>query len=120
MDKAERDKLRHTVTSNRRLLGEGVGELLEGQFGIHPNGGIEDSDRMGHLSPDEMDVREEIVANLGHLQATMVGGGPISKDAVQQLVREIGFTHLNRLCAYKILEQRKLMRETVGRGLNSN
>jgi hypothetical protein len=120
MDKAERNTLRNTVTSCRRLLEEAVGELLEGQFGIHPSGGIEDPSRMGHLPPDEMDVREELVANLRHVQATLVGGGPVSTEAVQQLVREIGFTHLNRLCAYKILEQRKLMREAVGRGLNSN
>jgi hypothetical protein len=42
------------------------------------------------------------------------------------LVREIAFTHLNRLCAYKMMEAREVyiggqrFREAVGRGVNSN
>src|SRR5579859_489472 len=120
MDKAERNNLRNAVTECRHLLEEAVGELLEGHFGIHPSGDIEETNRMSHLSPEDAEIRAEIVANLDHVQATMLNGGAISKDAVQQLVREVGFTHLNRLCAYKILEHRKLLRESIGRGLNSN
>jgi hypothetical protein len=120
MDKAARNNLRNMVTQCRPLLEGAVRDLLEGHFGIHPDGRIEDPLRMSHLSPDDRQLREEVVASLQHIQATMVAGGAVSKDAVLQLVREVGFTHLNRLCAYKILEQRKLMREAVGRGLNSN
>ena len=39
---------------------------------------------------------------------------------LRQLIREAAFTHLNRLVAYKMLEQRKLIREAVSRGINSN
>ena len=36
---------------------------------------------------------------------------------MEQLVREVAYTHLNRLAAYKIMEQRGLIREAVSRGL---
>ena len=41
-------------------------------------------------------------------------------------MREIAFTHLNRLCAYKMMEAREVyvggqkFREAVSRGINSN
>jgi hypothetical protein len=120
MDKNARNALRNAVTQCRRILEEAVGELLEGQFGIHRDGRIEGASRMGHLSNDDQQLRDDVIKSLRHIQATMLGGGDISSEAVEQLVREVGFTHLNRLCAFQMLEQRKLMREAVGRGLKSN
>jgi hypothetical protein len=38
---------------------------------------------------------------------------------VAQLVREVAFTQLNRLAAYKLMERRGLIREAVSRGLKS-
>jgi hypothetical protein len=52
--------------------------------------------------------------------------GSKPKDALAQLIREIAFTHLNRLCAYKMMEAREVyiggqkFREAVSRGVNSN
>ena len=42
-----------------------------------------------------------------------------AKDAIARLIRETLYTHLNRLCAYKMLERRGLIREAVGRSINS-
>ncbi len=103
------------VTHARKLLEDALHERLEGQFGIHRNGFVEDSSRMSHLSFIDMAYREELIAHLHHLQAT--GFSP--DDTMAQLVREIAFTHLNRLCAYKMCEERKLIRESVTRGINS-
>ena len=119
MDKSLRNTLRATITLSRRLLEDAIADLLEGQFGILRNGTIQDASRMTHLATEDLRFREEIIAHLRHIQATMVGDGAISRAAVEQLIREVGFTHLNRLCAYKILEDRKLIREVLGRGLNS-
>ena len=44
------------------------------------------------------------IDHLGHIQAL----GYKAKDALAQLVREIAFTHLNRLCAYKMMEAREV------------
>ena len=120
MDKALRTPLRTTVAQCRRVLEQGIAQQLEGEFGIHRSGTIEDTSRMGHLSSADQRYREELVMHLRHIQDTMLGGGPVSAEAIEQLTREAGFTHLNRLCAYKILEERKLRREIVGRGLKSS
>jgi hypothetical protein len=116
MDKSLRNTLRNVVTQSRKLLEEAIGELLQGQFGIHADGKIEDADSMTHLSEEERQHREQLLVHLEHIQAT----GFKPKDAVVQLVREIAFTHLNRLCAYKMMETRHLIREAVSRGVKSN
>ncbi len=115
LDKATRNTLRNAVTQCRRLLEESVGDVLEGQYGIHRDGRAEDEAAMGHLSPELLEYRAQVLSNLEHIRAR--GFKPI--EAVPVLVREAAYTHLNRLCAYKMLERRKLIREAVGRGLNS-
>lgn len=116
LDRALRSTLQGAVTRCRGLLEEAVGDVLEGRLGVGRDGQVEDADRMGHLSEAEMGHREEVVSHLRHIEAG--GFGPA--DAVAQLVREVSYTHLNRLCAYKMLERRRLIREAVGRGLDSN
>ena len=67
-------------------------------------------------------ARKDILDHFGHIKAR----GFKPKDALDQLVREIAFTHLNRLCAYKMMEAREVyvggqkFREAVSRGINSN
>ena len=100
--------------------------MLQGQFGIHANGKkeeihVEEESRMKNLSEEDKGYRRDIQAHLGHTEAL----GYKAKDSLAQLVREIAFTHLNRLCAYKMMEARavwiggKLFRESVSRGMKS-
>ncbi|HEU5369267.1 MAG TPA: hypothetical protein VFU69_12420, partial [Ktedonobacterales bacterium] len=116
MEKAIRNTLRNVVTECRRELETAIGELLQGQFGIHANGTLEPAEKLTHLSQADQDYRAQVVASLEHIKA----GGFTPAGAVGQLIREVAFTHLNRFCAYKLLEKRRLIRETVSRGLNSN
>lgn len=116
MDKSLRNTLRNVVTQCRRLLEDAVSATLESPFGIFKDGEVEDDTRMGHLSPHDRDYRREVLAHLDHLYA----GGFKPADAIEQLTREAAFTHLNRLCAYKMMESRGLIREAVSRGVNSN
>lgn len=102
LDKALRNDLRNAVTRCRRLLEESVGDVLEGRLGIGRDGAVEDAAKMGHLSEAELEHRERVVSHLRHIQAA----GFKPADAVAQLVREVSYTHLNRLCAYKMLESR--------------
>ena len=115
MDRPLRNTLRNVVTQCRRLLEEAVAEVLQGQFGIHTDGKVEDAARMGHLSDEDLQYREQILVHLEHLRAS----GFKPEGTVAQLTREAAFTHLNRLCAYKMMETRGLIRETVSRGLKS-
>jgi len=115
MEKNVRNTLRKVVVKCRKLLEISIGELLEGRYGIHADGKVEDADDLVHLSDEEKEYRENITVHIDHIKS----GGFKPSDAVEQLVREISFTHLNRLCAYKIMEKRKLILETVGKGLKS-
>jgi hypothetical protein len=92
-----------------------VGDVLEGRLGIRRSGEVEDAARMTHLSEEEQQHREQVILHLQHIEA----GDLESKDTVSRLVREASYTHLNRLCAYRMLERRGLRREAVGRSINS-
>ena len=127
MEQATRNKLRNVVTQCRKLLEESVSQTLQGrQFGIYAGGKdtvhIEDESRMTHLSEEDQTYRRELLDHFEHIKAR----GFKEKDALDQLVREIAFTHLNRLCAYKMMEARQVyvggqrFREAVSRGINSN
>jgi hypothetical protein len=127
MNDATRAQLRKVVTQCRKLLEESVSVELQGKFGIAAHAKkqevkIEDDARMGHLSDDEKSARRDIIDHFEHIKARDFK----PKDALEQLIREIAFTHLNRLCAYKMMEAREVyvggqkFREAVSRGINSN
>ncbi|MEX2121597.1 MAG: BREX-1 system adenine-specific DNA-methyltransferase PglX [Pirellulales bacterium] len=127
MDQTLRNKLRSVVTQCRKLLEESVSKELQGKFGIYAGGKkdavqIEDEARLSHLSDADLAARRDILDHFEHIQAR----GFKAKDALDQLVREVAFTHLNRLCAYKMMEAREVyvggqrFRDAVSRGVNSN
>jgi hypothetical protein len=121
VNKDTRNKLRGVVTQCRTLLERAIGELLQGQFGIHLTGLIEDAGSLTHLSAEDREYRAQAVVHLEHI----IASGFKPKDAVQQLVREVAFTHLNRLCAFKMMEERGLLeiggksRRAVSQGIKS-
>ncbi|MBD0371453.1 MAG: hypothetical protein ICV60_11495 [Pyrinomonadaceae bacterium] len=97
------------------MLEQAIGEMLQGQFGIHASGEMEDVSRMTHLSSEDQQYREQVLVHLEHIRSS----GLKPKDAVAQLVREVAFTHLNRLCAYKMMEARGIIQKSVSDGINS-
>jgi hypothetical protein len=115
MNKETRNQLRSVVVQCRTLLERAVSDVLQGEFGIHLTGLVEPAERMSHLSLTDKQYREQILTHLEHIKSF----GLKPKDAVDQVVREASFTHLNRLCAYKMMEKRELIKETVSRGLKS-
>lgn len=115
MDKETRNTLRNVVTECRRLLEGAISDVLEGQYGIYASGKVENVGRLSHLDAEEHAARERLVVHLEHIRA----GGFAPADAVDQFKREIAFTHLNRLAAYKMMEARGLIREAVSRGMRS-
>ena len=125
MNQDIRNKLRNVVTQCRKLLEDSVSQELEGKYGIFAKKDKVTADPNAsttHLTEEERESRKDILDHLGHIQAR----GFKAKDALDQLVREIAFTHLNRLCAYKMMEAREVyvggqkFREAVSRGVNSN
>ncbi|QDT24367.1 BREX-1 system adenine-specific DNA-methyltransferase PglX [Gimesia chilikensis] len=126
MDQEIRNKLRNVVTQCRKLLEDSISQELEGKYTIFTKDEkvIADSNaEMNNLTTDEdRAARKDILDHFAHIKAR----GFKPKEALDQLVREIAFTHLNRLCAYKMMEARDVyvggqkFREAVSRGVNSN
>ena len=125
MDQDIRNKLRNVVTQCRKLLEDAISQELEGKYGIFARKDQVTADpnaRMTHLTDEDQVSRRDILDHFAHIKAR----GFKPKDALDQLVREIAFTHLNRLCAYKMMEAREVyvggqkFREAVSRGVNSN
>jgi hypothetical protein len=125
MNQEIRNTLRNLVTQCRKLLEDSVLQELEGKFGIFAKKDKVTADpdaSTTHLTEEEQESRKDILDHFGHIQAR----GFKAKDALDQLMREIAFTHLNRLCAYKMMEAREVyigghkFREAVSRGVNSN
>jgi hypothetical protein len=126
MDEPVRNKLRGVVTQCRKLLEDSVSQELQGKFGIYTTKKeavqVDDDARMTHLSTGERAARKDTLAHFEHIKAR----GFKPKDALSQLVREVAYTHLNRFCAYKMMEARQVyigdqrFRDAVGKGFNSN
>ena len=125
MNQEIRNRLRNVVTQCRKLLEDSVTQDLEGKFGIFAKKDHVTADpnaAMTHLSDEERAARKDILDHLEHIKAR----GFKPKDALEQLIREIAFTHLNRFCAYKMMEAREVyvgghkFREAVSRGFESN
>ena len=125
MDQEIRNKLRNVVTQCRKLLEDSISQELEGKYGIFAKKDQVTADpnaKMNHLSEEEQAARKDILDHFGHINAR----GFKPKESLDQLIREIAFTHLNRLCAYKMMEAREVyvggqkFREAVSRGVNSN
>ncbi len=115
MEKDTRNTLRNAVTKARRLLEDAVGDLLTGRYGIYPDGKTLPEGDLPHLDDEGRAERERLLIHYERVRA----GGFADADAVDQLKREIAFTHLNRLAAFKLMESRDLIREAVSRGVDS-
>lgn len=121
MNQTVRNKLRTVIIDCRTLFEQAVREELQGRFGIYVSGKdrkviIEDKARMGHLDHDEHETRKALLEHLNILQA----GGLQTESALDQFIRETAFTWLNRFAAFKMMETRNLLRETVTRLEDSN
>jgi hypothetical protein len=131
MDKALRNTLRNVVTQCRKLLEDVIGKTLQGRYGIYTNGRVEEANSLTHLSAEEAAHRSDVIAHLKHIESSFHKSSPATElkteqeqlkytpSAVAQLIREAAFTHLNRLCAYKMMAQRGLINDPVGKGLKS-
>lgn len=119
MDPALRNRLCKLVLDARALLEKAVAERLEGRFAIYERDGKLTADpkaRLDHLTDTERALRADILQHFADLKKDDIA--PLA--AYRQLVREAAFTWLNRFVAFKMLEARKLVRETIARWDESN
>lgn len=93
-------------------------DLLEGVYGLTANGALAPLSKLPNLINDP--EGKETYRRLNQFLSDEVKAGLERREAVDKLVKEVAFTHLNRLVAFKMLEARKLIRTAVGKGKESN
>ena len=117
LDDQVRGAIHDFALEARRILMDEARDLLEGVYGVHSNGHLDLPENLPALAiPEKREIYERLIRFLDD----EVQAGLARPEAVDKLRKEIAFTHLNRLVAFKMMERRKLMREAVGRGTKSN
>lgn len=118
MDDVLRARLRDLSLNARRLLTDETRSLLTAVYGLSPEGRFEQVERLPAVQnlPEVAETRQQ----LERWMRTETAAGRNRAEAVERLVRETAFTHLNRLVAFKLLETRRLIRGTIDRYHASN
>ena len=112
-------KLIHDLAlDGRALLTRDARELLEGTYGLYPDGRLEPAGKLPQVQSDP--ETGETYRRLAQFLADEERAGLPRPEAVTKLIKEIAFTHLNRLVAFKMMEARQLIRGTLNKGLDSN
>jgi hypothetical protein len=114
LTKDDRHHLESAVARARRLLESDFTEVLEGRFGIHLSGRVEDDTAL-KLSASDRTARRELLGVLAHFQSL----GVRPEEAARRLLREAVFTTLNRLWAIRVSEAIGLLPESLARGKDS-
>jgi hypothetical protein len=118
MDSMMRGRLHDLTLRVRQLLTNETRDLLEGIYGLHHNGSLEELATLPAIQ--SLEEARETRAYLEQLLTDEQGAGLKTAEAVEKLVRETAFTWLNRLAALKMLEARGLVRQSLLRGPDSN
>lgn len=112
------DTLRDFTLKAREILIAEVEDQLEGIHGLLAGGKFEPAAGYPALAqiPECAETRERLESFI----ADEKGAGLEPKAARRKLAKEAAFTWLNRLVALKMMEARKLVRQTVSKGADSN
>lgn len=118
VDDQIRNQIDSFVKDVRNLLEKDISEQLEGVYGLHKDGTLEDLRSLPQIkdNPKAQLAREGFVYFINN----EVSQKQDKQEAIRHLVLSLSFTHLNRLIALKLMERRKVIPETISRGTNSN
>ena len=119
-DNSTRNRLQRLVSDCRDLLTREFDAKLQELYGIYAGEGrVLDLDRLPHLDDEKLRVATLLRERINHL-ASGGGGTPAAiGEAVKRVLREQAFTVLNRFAALRMAEERGIIVESVGGGLNS-
>jgi hypothetical protein len=120
MDSITRNRIAKMVQEARTVLENETQEILEGVYGIHKDGTSEEISALPQIREDDkaIKVREGFL----YFIKNEVSQGLTESEAAKKLVLELSFTHLNRIVAFRLMEdeKRRVTRKTVSQGVNSN
>lgn len=102
----------------RELLIKEVWDLFRGVYGLDPKGNFEKVENLPALQQilEAQETRQKLEKYLEDEEKA----GQKRAKATEKLAKEVAFTHLNRLVAFKMMEGRKLIRGTIDRHHGSN
>lgn len=114
----EKGALHDFTLTARDLLTKEAMEVLEGIYGLHPDSTFESIDHLPVLVSDSEAriTRQRLEAFLND----EIKAGLDGRDAFNKLIKEIAFTWLNRLIAFKMMENQELIRQTISKGIDSD
>jgi hypothetical protein len=119
-DSTTRAKLQRLVAACRKLLTDEFDDQLQSLYGIYAEDGrVLELDTLRSLDDDQRAIGALLRERIAHLQSGLTGSKTPLADAVQRVLREQAFTILNRFAALRMAEERELVLQCVGDGLNS-
>ena len=114
----QRKRIHDLALDARVVLTREAREVLEGTYGVYADGRVDAPQKLPQVQADA-ETRAIYERVVRFLDDEAQAGLPRA-EAVAKLVKEVAFTHLNRLVAFKMLEARKLIRGTLDKGLDAN
>ena len=102
----------------RDILEKEVSEQLEGIYGLLPDGKWAPAKKCPAL--ERLTEARETRRSLEQFLEDEREAGLNPKEARKKIIKEAAFTWLNRLVAFKMMESRKLLRQTISKGPQSN
>jgi hypothetical protein len=102
----------------RHALETETSQQLEGVYGWLPDGKFADSRHYPAVS--QLDEVRQTRQKLEQYAGDEKTAGVMAKDARRKLIRETAFTWLNRVVAFRLMEERKLLKQTIVRLDKSN
>jgi len=112
-DDPTRNKLARMVSAARERLREDITAQLQSTYRLQPDG---TALPLTGMTEDQRATARELRELLDHFAALETGSDG-RRRAFDRMVREIGFTALNRLAALRLCEERGLVVECVRQGM---
>ena len=113
-DQSTRGRLQRFVTEARHTLEEEFTRQLQNDYGMDPvSGTVAPLENLRHINDQQRETARILRDTLAHYCASPDTN---PKSGLDRIVREQGFTVLNRLAALRMAEARGLLIESVGNG----
>ena len=106
------------ISEAKKNLIEDCFSQLEGIYGLLRDGVFEDISFLPNLKENSFDLR--VRKKLEEFIKYRTESGESEEEAVWNFVKEYAFTYLNRFVAFKMMEERKIVKQTISRCFNSN
>ena len=117
IDVKQKIKESKIIPELKALLMEDCLLQLESKYGLSKSGEFESITNLPNLFSNS--IEKEIRTELENLIENKKISGVLPKLSVQDFVREYSYTYVNRFIALKLLEERKIILQTVSKGYQS-